>query len=296
MTGLLVINHFLNSCKFNEIFDWLEKAAELQGVHLIRKTNADLLCCLYHQIDKESFMQKFDFVLFWDKDIRLAEYLESFGLRVFNSSRAIEICDDKSLTHLKLMGSGIKMPKTIIAPKHFDYIDYGNYAFIDEIVDQLGFPLVVKECFGSFGQQVHLANGKSNLVDIVNRIGNKPVLFQEFIDTSKGRDIRIQVVGGQPVASMYRYTEKDDFRANISIGGMMKPLAPNDSQVKMAVAACRTLGLDFAGVDILFGNDDEPMFCEVNSNAHFKNIHDCTSVNVADFIISHIKTELENSH
>ena len=54
----------------------------------------------------------------------------------------------------------------------------------------------------------------------------------------------------------------------------------------------RPLGLDFAGVDILFGEEEEPILCEVNSNAHFKNIYDCTGINVADAIISYILEQL----
>jgi glutathione synthase/RimK-type ligase-like ATP-grasp enzyme len=46
--------------------------------------------------------------------------------------------------------------------------------------------------------------------------------------------------------------------------------------------------LDFAGVDIMFGKQGEPVLCEVNSNAHFKNIYDCTGVNVADEIMEYI--------
>ena len=48
------------------------------------------------------------------------------------------------------------------------------------------------------------------------------------------------------------------------------------------------MNLDFAGVDILFGENDEPILCEVNSNAHFKNILDCTGVNVAQCILDYI--------
>ena len=56
----------------------------------------------------------------------------------------------------------------------------------------------------------------------------------------------------------------------------------------MALKVCRELKLDFAGVDIMFGKQGEPVLCEVNSNAHFKNIYDCTGVNVADEIMEYI--------
>ena len=38
----------------------------------------------------------------------------------------------------------------------------------------------------------------------------------------------------------------------------------------------------------MFGKQGEPVLCEVNSNAHFKNIYDCMGVNVADEIMEYI--------
>lgn len=60
----------------------------------------------------------------------------------------------------------------------------------------------------------------------------------------------------------------------------------------MALKACEILGLDFGGVDLLFGEDDRPVLCEVNSNAHFINLSSCTGVNVADKIIKYVIGEI----
>ena len=104
-----------------------------------------------------------------------------------------------------------------------------------------------------------------------------------------GRDIRLQVVGDKVIAAMLR-ENKDDFRANLTNGGSATDYTDKVSAAwkQMALDACRVLNLDFAGVDILFGPDGEPVLCEVNSNAHFKNLFDCTGVNAAEAIIKHI--------
>lgn len=288
MTGILIVNEFLHSNKFNEIHEWLLKAAKVQEIELGLMTNAEL--CI--DIQDGSKKKLADFILFWDKDVKLAYYLEQLGFRVFNSSKAISICDDKALTHLTLMNSGIPMPRTIIAPKTFDNIGYTNYKFLETIADTIGFPMVVKECFGSFGQQVYLVHDNKELLSRVQQCGVKPLIFQEFIESSFGRDIRIQVVGTQVVASMYRYSNNGDFRANLSIGGDMKPFEPTKEQSELAIKCCEMIGLDFAGVDLLFGENDTPIVCEVNSNAHFKNIYDCTGVNAAEEIMKYIKYKL----
>lgn len=284
MKGWLVVNEFLHSNKFNEIHSWLLEAAKKQEIDLHLKTNAELLIDLQGSREDKSC----DFILFWDKDVRLARHLELQGYPVFNSSSAIYACDDKSMTHLLLMNAGIRMPRTIVAPMTFDNIGYTNYDFLSATAERLGFPLVVKECFGSFGKQVYLVRDYNELVETVGRIGTGPMLFQQYISSSFARDVRLQAVGGRVIASMYRYSDNGDFRANLTIGGKMKPYTPSMKQVELALRSCEVLGLDFAGVDLLFGENDEPLVCEVNSNAHFKNIYECTGVNAADAILAHI--------
>ncbi len=288
MNGILVVNEFLHSNKFNEIHSWLLEAGIRQNIHMTLKTNAELLIDINQGVSSKLA----DFVLFWDKDVRLAQYLEQSGYPVFNSSKSIELCDDKSLTHLALMNSKIALPRTIIAPKTFDNIGYTNYEFLEQVIDILGFPMVLKEAFGSFGQQVYLVHDKEELLHLIKQIGTKPMLFQQFIKSSFGRDIRLQVVGGKVVASMYRYTENGDFRANLTLGGKMTQHTPTREQQELALRCCELIGLDFGGVDILFGEEEQPILCEVNSNAHFKNIYDCTGVNAADAIIEHIKAKV----
>ena len=77
---------------------------------------------------------------------------------------------------------------------------------------------MVKEAYGSFGEQVYLAKDIVELNRIVDEIGYKDFLLQEFISSSRGRDIRINVVGNKAIVSMLR-ENNNDFRSNISSGG-----------------------------------------------------------------------------
>ena len=291
----LVTNEFLNTKKYSELNMWLVNAAEKYNIELVVKTNAELLVDIsgHNVIQNLIKKEKPEFVLFWDKDIRLASFLESLSLKVFNSSKAIEICDNKAMTHIALNQKNIKMPKTILAPMTYPNIGFTNYDFVENMKKQLSYPIVVKEFFGSFGQQVYLVHDDEELMSCIEKIGAKPFLFQEYIQSSFARDIRLNVVGDQVVATMYRYSDTGDFRANISNGGKMKPFEPTKKQVQLAVDCVIALGLDFAGVDLLFDENEEPIVCEVNSNAHFKNIYDCTGENVADHILRYICNKLE---
>ncbi len=288
--GFLVVNHFLQTSKFTDLYERLQKGAEAAGLTLLVKTGCDLLSEISSGFIKEQ--EKPDFVLFWDKDIRLAKQLESMGIPLFNSAAAIEACDDKSLTHLALSGI-VPMPKTICAPMTYPAVGYTDLDFVETAGEALGFPMVIKECFGSFGAQVYLVQTPEEAKEKAKSLAGTPFIFQEFIEKSAGRDIRLQVVGDRVIAAMLRFSETGDFRAGITSGGSMKPYEPTEEQKKLAVLVCKTLGLDFAGVDFLFGENDEPILCEVNSNAHFKNLYDCTGVDAAAEIMAYISKKLE---
>ena len=73
----------------------------------------------------------------------------------------------------------------------------------------------------------------------------------------------------------------------------MEKIEPTAKQIEMAIEAANTLGLDFAGVDVMVKKDGSPIICEVNSNPHFQSTIDCTGINVAEYIIEHIKYKLE---
>ncbi len=286
MKGYLVTNHYLVSEKYNSLNWLLCESAQRCGIELVLKTNAEILSEM--TVGGTEKCEDIDFVLFWDKDITLCRMLEGLGLKVFNSSAAIAACDNKGLTHAILNKTGIRMPKTIIAPLSFAREDMSDFA--KNAAEKLGLPLIIKESYGSFGSQVYKAHDMIDVVEIANAISPRPMIFQEYIKESTGRDVRLNVVGDKVVTAMERYNDSD-FRANITNGGKMKPYKPTQEECDIAVKACRALGLDFAGVDLLFGKDG-PLLCEVNSNAHIKNILDCTGVNVADEIFNYIKGKI----
>ncbi|MBO4384392.1 MAG: RimK family alpha-L-glutamate ligase [Clostridia bacterium] len=284
--GILIVNRFLHTNKFSDISARLLASAERLGAELTLYTNDEFYTASGGGRDILPVSDA-DFVLFYDKDVRLASTLEKRGFRLFNSSRAIELCDDKSLMHIALDGL-VPMPVTYCAPFTYENIGYNRLDFVDSMFELLGSPLVIKEDRGSFGQQVWLAHDKDEAAEILSKVGGRPVIFQQFISSSFGHDLRLNVVGGRVIAAMYRFNEHGDFRANISNGGSMRPHAPSAEEESLAVKTAKLLGLDFCGVDILEGENGEPILCEVNSNAHFKSIEECTGVNAADEILSHI--------
>ncbi len=287
----IVTNKYLRTRKFAELEEKFMSACKKRGLEFELVFNdGGLVTTFKDDICTGKIKNDGNPVLFWDKDILLAKALEKSGHRVFNSSEAIKICDSKCETALALAGVGINTPETIISPMTYTNIGYTDFDFLREGIDILGIPLIIKEEFGSFGAQVYKAATYSEALSICKNIKGRFIL-QKAVTSSFGRDVRIQVVGDKCVSAMLRYSDTD-FRANITNGGKMVPFTPDKAWKEAAIKTSKALKLDFAGVDLLFGKDDKPYICEINSNAHFKNIDDCTGSDVALEIIDYILCEM----
>lgn len=294
--GLLIVNGYMRSKKFEEMTGLYKQASKKYNIDMKVYYTDEIGYGLNHlgMPISNLELEEIDFVLFLDKDAILAKQLEVMGLRVFNSSEAIAICDHKARTMQVLVSHQVKMPKTIIAPLVFEGMYTGSVddRYIKQIEKELDYPMIVKECYGSFGMQVYKVNNQEELKNIRQKLADRPHLYQAFIKSSCGRDVRIHVVGDEVVASMLRIND-EDFRANITNGGKMALYDPPEAFKQLALKVCKLLKTDFAGVDLLFGEEEEPILCEVNSNAHIKNILDLTGINVAEKIMAYILKEVK---
>ena len=226
-----------------------------------------------------------DFVLYFDKDKYVAELLEKCGIRVFNTAQATAICDDKMLTHIALSNHCVPMPVTL--PGALCYNEKGEVSddYLQNAVDRLGLPMVVKQCHGSFGEQVYLASSFDELKHVVKKIKMSAYLFQQYEFQSSGRDARVIVIGGRVVCGMLR-ENLDDFRSNVAHGGKASAIDVPKEVAKLCEKVANILGLDYCGIDVLLG--DTPKICEVNSNAMFEAMEQATGVNVARLYAEHI--------
>lgn len=271
MENYIVVNEFMCLESFKKIYSALQKAFLSFGEELKIITNVQA-----KELAKSK--GKNEPILFWDKDVYLAKLLEKSGYRCVNGSFAIETCDDKAKTYLQLLN---KVPQaiTMLAPFTYDGYIYSNDSFLSEMVKDFQFPLIVKENKGSFGAQVYLVNDIQELKDLISNFNHCEFLLQEFISSSAGKDIRVYVVGGASVAYAMRYSD-NDFRSNVTAGGKMKKVDLPKEYLDMAIKATKCVGADFAGVDLLI-SDNGPIVCEVNSNAHFTALSECTGVDIA---------------
>lgn len=234
-----------------------------------------------------SALCKEDFVVYLDKDKYLSKLLEKSGVRLFNRHEAVRICDDKAETCIFLSDRGVKIPDTIFGGLCYSADKNVPVENADKIADALGYPVIVKESFGSMGKGVYLAGNRAELYSVMEKVKLKPHLFQKYLSAKYGTDVRIIVIGGKAVAAMQRQN-KNDFRSNIAAGGTGIKINPPEEFIAVAEKCAEVIGLDYCGVDLLYGEANEPVVCEVNSNAFFDGIEAVTGVNVAKLYAEHI--------
>ena len=213
-------------------------------------------------------------------------HFERMGVPVINSSEAIDNVKDKLYTHQILAESNLDIPNTMLLKHPID---------IDFVDKNIGFPVIVKKISGSYGRGVFLCENKKQLNQLITMAEltkkSYDIIIQEFVKDTWGKDLRVFVVNNKVVGCMMRQATDDDFRANISRGGEGFPYEVNEQIEWLSSEASKALGLDIAGVDLLFQNGGYKI-CEVNSNPGFEGMEMFTKKNIAGEIVSFIKLKL----
>jgi RimK family alpha-L-glutamate ligase len=182
------------------------------------------------------------------------------------------------LTHIFLANNGIKMPKTLSYPLCYDYD--GNLKYLENLKKELEFPFIVKENFGSLGQQIYLIENENQLFEIEDKLRYKPHIYQEYISYEKGVDYRLILIGNKVIASMKRINNTS-FKANVAQGGKGFNFTPSNTMMESAISASKILGLDYCAIDFVLDKNEQPLLIEVNSNAYFTEIEKVTGVNIS---------------
>lgn len=286
MRAWLVANQWLEWDLFDQQYEQLIDAAARHGISMKRRSNAWIAA----NISYLSPADLPDLAIAMDKDVAVLRLLESLGVPLFNSAAAVAICDDKALTYAVLSGRDIPQPPTQIVPKRFAPLTREQWAAsgVAEAAGELGFPLVVKDAYGSWGSGVRLVHSAEELAVVLGDSVTTDLILQRYQASSHGRDLRLFFVGQELVGAMERRSAGDDFRSNIAGGGSAVAVEPTAEQLRLGRAVMEAIGLEFAGIDVLYGDEGELLVSEVNSNAQFITLASVTGVDVAERIMAHV--------
>jgi RimK family alpha-L-glutamate ligase len=218
--------------------------------------------------------------------------LRELGVAVYNDARAIERSVDKAATSLRLHAAGLATPPTW---------SMESPALAQRLVTRegaAGHALVLKPLFGSQGRGVRRVGCVDGvhvpLPELAGELGALAYL-QRFVParTNPGHDVRVLVVGGRARAAMRRVGV--DWVHNVARGARCLPqpldTGPGPALAALAEAAAQTLGLDYAGVDLMPGGDadgagvGDPLVIEVNGVAAWQGLQRVATIDIARALV-----------
>ncbi|MCB9798666.1 RimK family alpha-L-glutamate ligase [Candidatus Nomurabacteria bacterium] len=211
----------------------------------------------------------------------LIKQFEMSNVKVVNKHSGVIKAKNKVHTLQTLAKNGVPMPKTYVV-RSADYIE-------DVVKDFGTYPVILKNISGSHGLGVAIVESKRGMRSIVEMLtesgGSNPLIVQEYVKESKGKDIRVFILGKRIIAAMERVaTKRGEFRSNFKLGGRVRVAELTRKEKDIAFAAVAACGLDMAGVDIL-RTKKGPKVLEVNANPGLEGITKATGRDVAGEII-----------
>lgn len=226
--------------------------------------------------------------------VKFFEKLESLGFVSVNSPKAVLLCEDKLDTVQKLQEKGIPTPKTALISSEDD---------IENAINKIGgkYPIVVKTLSGTKGIGVFQIDSKESLTSTLQTMWKlspeTELIVQEKIEADY--DLRIHVVGSRNstgdgdnytiIASMKRNRVENDFRTNVSLGGVAEAVEIPKEIEKIAIGAAKATECSWCGVDIIIGkNTGVPYVLEVNASPGTDGIEQATGLDVTGIILEFI--------
>lgn len=201
-------------------------------------------------------------------------------------SQALVRSRDKLRSLQILAKAGVGLPKTV----------FTNYSKeVDKLITSVGgAPLIVKLLEGTQGYGVVLAPTKKAAQSIIEAFHSMKarVIVQEYIQESKGADIRAFVVNGRIVGAMKRQGKEGEFRSNLHQGGSGSLIKLTKEEREAAKTAALAMGLPIAGVDML-QSERGPLILEVNSSPGLEGIEKTTGKDIANSIINYVVKKTE---
>ncbi|WP_123539202.1 putative ATP-dependent zinc protease [Halosimplex salinum] len=181
----------------------------------------------------------------------------------------------KVASAVALSDANVKVPDALMALSS-DRLNLERERFGDEAV--------YKTAIGTNGG----GTWKVDATERVNaRVGNRYAFLQKLLERGDvpTRDLRVYVVDDEVVGSMFRYAPENEWRTNVALGGHVEDAADDvpDEVIETAHRAVDAVGLDYAGVDLMEGEDGWYVL-EVNPTAGFKGLFEATGTSPAPYI------------
>jgi len=223
----------------------------------------------------------------YSRGLYISRIFEAHGIRVMNSSLVAERCGDKYSTSQILMKNGIPTPRVLMAFDEESAL---------EAIDAMGYPCVLKPVVGSWGRLLAKVENREMAESLIEHkatlgVNHQVFYIQEYVH-KPGRDIRVFVVGEEPICAIYRTSES--WITNTARGGVASncPLTPDLAEICQQTA--RAIGGGLLAID-LFETPNGLVVNEVNHTMEFRNSIETTGVNIPASMVEYVLSQVQVS-
>jgi [lysine-biosynthesis-protein LysW]--L-2-aminoadipate ligase len=216
------------------------------------------------------------------KNVHSTAALEGLGAQVINSLYTAIMSGNKMYAHMELQKAGIRTPKAMAAFSEESAM---------EVLDKIGYPVVIKPTVGSWGRLIALLRDKEAARAVIeDREHMFPLYqiyyFEEFVKRPP-RDIRAIVVGDRVVAAIYRYSGQGEWKTNMALGGHAEMCPVTNELEDVCLKATSIVHGEVVGVDLMESDSQGLLVHEVNNNTEFKNTVRVTGIDIAGLIVDY---------
>ncbi len=179
------------------------------------------------------------------------------GVKSLINMDEVAVARSKIATYQRLAQNGVRVPETIAFFNHPDK---------NSILEKFNYPFVMKPDNGFGGEGVALIHNEEELDAYLKNLKyGIAYMAQEYISTSRGKDLRVIFLNGEIIrASVRSAQDPNEFRSNIHVGGKYLSYELDEKTKQLCEKVAGLFDLPMIGLDLMFG-EDEFVFAEVNA-------------------------------
>ena len=261
------------------LLDELEKRT---GVEIIRISDEDTIFDISQKPAENDVL--FERSISYSRGLYISRIFEAHNIYVINPSALAERCGDKYVTSQILVRAGIPSPRVLMA-----FAENSALA----AVEQIGYPCVLKPVVGSWGRLLAKVDDRAAAEAFIEHktalgINHQVFYIQEYI-AKPDRDIRVFVIGEEPICAIYRSSE--NWITNTARGGIATNCPLTAQIVDLCTQTAQTVGRGLLAMD-LFETHAGLVINEINHTMEFRNSINTTGVNIpakmVDYVLANI--------
>lgn len=203
--------------------------------------------------------------------------IEARNIPVFNNFKVSAICNNKARTYEYLHQNGVPVIPWVSATQS------------DTPPELVSYPMVIKPCCGHGGKDVTIINNGEEYKIAREKIAPDEYVIQPLA-TTLGRDMRVYIIGNEPVAAVLR-TSASDFRSNFSLGGKVSAATLTEEETALVKKVCSLFDFGLCGIDIMY-HEGKPVINEIEDIVGSRMLYKTHDIDILKLYLEYILKRL----